>query len=77
MYTHGTATYLLEVCDELDRRINRLDLSPAKGLLSMMVLSFVLGTQLKCSILLDKPTLTHSTIFDKGLGVTNKLWKEY
>lgn len=77
MYTRGTATYLLEVCDELDSRIKYLDSSPSNGLVSMMILLHVLTTQLKCSILVDKPVITSDTIVDKGLAVTNRLWREY
>lgn len=74
MYTRGTATYLLEVCDELTKEIKRLRYH-ATDIAAIPILLCILRVQFECEEILETSVPVSDVIADACMDVTNTLFR--
>ena len=74
MYTRGTATYLLEICDELTKEIKRLRYYRT-DIASIPILLRILRVQLECVEILKTSIPVSDVIEDTCMDVANALFK--
>ncbi len=74
MYTRGTATYLLEVCDELTKEIKRLRYHTT-DIATIPILLRILRVQLECEEILETSIPVSDVIEDTCMDAANALFK--